>query len=54
MLFAIGIHRQNLFVDRSNRPVIAKLSSQGAPIDQQASALTHRAVTKIRRCLVGT
>jgi hypothetical protein len=29
-------------------------SSQGAPIDPQAGALTHRAVAEIRRCLVGT
>jgi hypothetical protein len=54
MLFAMGIHGQNLFVDRSNHLVIAKRSSQGAPIDQQTSALTHRAVAEIRRCLVGT
>jgi CubicO group peptidase (beta-lactamase class C family) len=53
-LFAMGIHGQNLFVDRSNRIVIAKVSSQGTPIDPQAGALTHRAVAEIRRCLVGT
>jgi CubicO group peptidase (beta-lactamase class C family) len=54
LLFAMGIHGQNLFVDRRNRLVIAKLSSQGASIDPQASALTHRAVAETRRCLVGT
>jgi CubicO group peptidase (beta-lactamase class C family) len=53
MLFAMGIHGQNLFVDRANRIVIAKVSSQGPPIDYQAMALTHRAVAEIRRCLVG-
>jgi CubicO group peptidase (beta-lactamase class C family) len=53
IFFAMGIHGQNLFVDRSNRLVIAKVSSQGATIDQQVSALTHRAVAEIRRCLVG-
>jgi CubicO group peptidase (beta-lactamase class C family) len=53
-MFAMGIHGQNLFVDRSNRIVIAKVSSQDAPIDPQAGALTHRAVAEIRRCLVGT
>jgi CubicO group peptidase (beta-lactamase class C family) len=53
-LFAMGIHGQNLFVDRSNRIVIAKVSSQGAPIDPQAGALTRRAVAEIRGCLVGT
>jgi CubicO group peptidase (beta-lactamase class C family) len=51
-LFAMGIHGQNLFVDRHNRIVIAKLSSQNAPIDYQATALTHRAVGEIRRCLL--
>jgi CubicO group peptidase (beta-lactamase class C family) len=53
-LFAMGIHGQNLFVDRQNRIVIAKLSSQNAPIDYQATALTHRAVGEIRRCLLET
>jgi CubicO group peptidase (beta-lactamase class C family) len=51
-LFAMGIHGQNLFVDRHNRIVIAKLSSQNAPIDYLATALTHRAVGEIRRCLL--
>jgi len=52
-LFAMGIHGQNLFVDRHNRIVIAKLSSQNAAIDVQAMALIHRAVGEIRRCLLG-
>jgi CubicO group peptidase (beta-lactamase class C family) len=52
-LFAMGIHGQNLFVDRANRLVIAKLSSQHSPIDPGAMALTHRAVAEIRRCLIG-
>lgn len=52
-LFAMGIHGQNLFVDRSNRLVIAKVSSQDNPIDFHATPLTHRAVAEIRRCLVG-
>jgi CubicO group peptidase (beta-lactamase class C family) len=51
-LFAMGIHGQNLFVDRANRLVIAKLSSQGAPVDVAAWALTHQAVSEIRRCLL--
>lgn len=52
-LFAMGIHGQNLFVDRTNRLVIAKLSTHAAPIDNRAQALTHRAMPEIRRCLVG-
>lgn len=50
-LFAMGIHGQNLFVDRANRMVIAKLSSQADPIDFQAIGLTHMAVAAFRRCL---
>jgi CubicO group peptidase (beta-lactamase class C family) len=52
MLFAMGIHGQNLFVDPANRLVIAKLSSQGSPIDLPAWMLTHQAVAEIRRCLL--
>jgi CubicO group peptidase (beta-lactamase class C family) len=52
MLFAMGIHGQNLFVDQANRLVIVKLSSQGMPVDVAAWALTHRAVAEIRRCLL--
>ena len=50
-LFAMGIHGQNLFIDPADSLVIVKVSSQGAPIDYQAIALTHRAVAEIRRCL---
>ncbi len=53
-LFAMGVHGQNLFIDRANRLVIAKLSSQDGKIEQQAMALTHRAVPEIRRRLMGT
>lgn len=51
-LFAMGIHGQNLFVDRANRLVVAKVSSQGNPLDYQAVAMTHRAMAEIRRCLL--
>jgi CubicO group peptidase (beta-lactamase class C family) len=50
-LFAMGIHGQNLFVDRTGHIVIAKMSSQGSPIDYPAVLLTHRAVDELRRCL---
>ncbi len=52
-LSALGIHGQTLVVDRANGIVVAKLSSLASPIDVAASALTHRAVDAIRRCLVG-
>ena len=50
--FAMGIHGQNLFVDHTNRIVIAKLSSQGIPFDLPACLLTHRALQSIRNCLL--
>lgn len=52
LLFAMGIHGQNLFVDRANRLVIAKVSSQNNPIDTRAFPLTHMMVAEIRRCLL--
>ena len=51
LLFGLGIHGQNLFVDRKNELVIAKLSSQALPIDPALIALTTRAVDAIRRHL---
>ena len=52
MIFAMGIHGQNLFVDRANGIVIAKLSSQSDALDTRAIGLTHLAVRELRRCLV--
>lgn len=52
ILFAMGVHGQSLFVDRANRLVIAKLSSQDGRTENQAMALTHRAVPELRRCLM--
>ncbi len=51
MLFAMGTHGQNLFVDFANRLVIAKVSSQ-ARLDVQSIGLTHRAVSELRRCVL--
>jgi CubicO group peptidase (beta-lactamase class C family) len=48
LLFAMGIHGQNLFVDRARQIVIAKFSSQAAPIDEARIALTTRAVERLR------
>jgi len=53
-LFAMGIHGQNLFVDRTNRIVIAKMSSQDNRIDYPAVLLTHKAVDEFRRCLLAS
>jgi CubicO group peptidase (beta-lactamase class C family) len=51
LLFAMGIHGQNLFVDRTNRIVVAKLSSQASRIDYTAVPMTHRMVAEIQRLL---
>jgi len=47
--FGVGIHGQNLFVDRVNGLVIAKLSSQAMPMDAARIALTMRGVSELRK-----
>jgi len=47
MLFGLGIHGQNLFVDPARRIVIAKVSSQALPLDAERIALTMRAVPQL-------
>jgi CubicO group peptidase (beta-lactamase class C family) len=47
LLFGLGIHGQNLFIDRRREIVIAKVSSQALPIDAARIALTTRAVSRI-------
>ena len=51
MLFGWGIHGQHLFVDRARQVVIAKLSSQGQPVDLPRMAKTLEAVSRIRAAL---
>lgn len=51
VMFAMGIHGQNLFVDRERRVVIAKLSSQPQPIDYRALILTHLMEKQVRLAL---
>jgi len=51
LMFGMGIHGQNLFVDRANQLVIAKLSSWAMPLDAARIALTMRAVSEIRKAL---
>jgi CubicO group peptidase (beta-lactamase class C family) len=53
LVFGLGIHGQNLFIDRKNQLVIAKLSSQAMPLDAPRIALTMRAVSQIRSLLAG-
>jgi len=51
LAFGWGIHGQNLFIDRANQLVIAKLSSQAAPVDVPRINLTLRAVSQLRKAL---
>ena len=49
LAFGVGIHGQNLFVDRVNHLVIAKLSSQAMPMDAARIALTMRGISELRK-----
>ena len=51
LLFGLGIHGQNLFIDRKREIVIAKHSSQASPLDAGLIALTSRFVSEVRRAL---
>ena len=51
LAFGMGIHGQNLFVDRRNAIVIVKLSSQALPLDARLMAQTMRVVSEIREHL---
>ncbi|MGA0601086.1 serine hydrolase domain-containing protein [Caulobacter sp. KR2-114] len=51
MIFAMGVHGQNLFVDRDAGLVVAKLSSQAQFFDFAADQLTHAGVAELRRRL---
>ena len=49
LIFGLGIHGQNLFIDRKSELVIAKVSSQAIPLDAPRMALTMRAVSQLRK-----
>ena len=51
LLFGLGVHGQNLFVDRGNDIVIAKCSSQGLPLDKDRNRLTMQLVAAVRNHL---
>lgn len=53
MLFGVGVHGQNLFVDAGHDLVIAKFSSQAAPLDEARIALTSRWVAAVREMVCG-
>ena len=49
LLFAMGIHGQNLFIDRKRRLVVAKLSSWGKPIERLPLWFTHIAFGRLQQ-----
>jgi CubicO group peptidase (beta-lactamase class C family) len=51
VLFGLGIHGQNLWVDKASQVVVAKFSSQAPPLDQELIATTSRLALAIRRAL---
>lgn len=51
LVFGMGIHGQNLFIDAANAIVIAKFSSQAAPLDLERITHTMRAVSELRKLL---
>src|SRR4029079_6476200 len=51
LVFGWGIHGQHLFIDRRNQLVIARFSSQAAPVDTARIALMLRTVSEVRKRL---
>ncbi len=54
LLFTMGVHGQNLFIDREHDIVIAKLSSWPTREDPLRTGLTHFAIPELRRCILQT
>jgi CubicO group peptidase (beta-lactamase class C family) len=52
LLFCLGIHGQNLFVDAKTNIVVAKFSSQPNPLDVERIGLTGRLVGALRQALL--
>ena len=48
-LFAMGVHGQNLFVDRERKLVVAKMSSWSEPIERLPIYLTHQLFRGLQR-----
>jgi CubicO group peptidase (beta-lactamase class C family) len=48
VLFCLGIHGQNLFIDAKHHLVIAKFSSQPQPLDIESISLTGKLVDALR------
>ena len=46
--FGLGVYGQNLFVDRANEMVVAKVSSQPPPLDKRLIDLTIGFIEAVR------
>lgn len=53
LVFGLGVHGQNVFIDRANAIVVAKFSSQVQALDAERIVMTIKAVEAIRDRLVG-
>lgn len=51
MIFGVGVHGQNVFIDGTNEIVIAKFSSQPVALDPAVIALTLNGVQAVRNAL---
>ena len=51
-MFAMGVNGQNLFIDRANKIVVAKLSSWKKRTDSVPMWLTHRGFEGLQRALI--
>jgi CubicO group peptidase (beta-lactamase class C family) len=52
VMFGVGVFGQNVFIDRRNQIVIAKLSSHALPMDEQRILLTMQGIAAIRSYLL--
>jgi CubicO group peptidase (beta-lactamase class C family) len=52
MIFAVGVFGQNVFIDRKNRIVFAKFSSQALPMDEKRIPLTMHGIEAMRSHLL--
>ena len=53
LALALGVYGQNIFVDKANEVVIAKVSSQTPPLDKDLIDLTITFVEAMRDALCG-
>ncbi len=52
LMFGVGVFGQNIFIDRKNRIVIAKFSSQALPMDETRILLTMQGIAAIRNSML--